>query len=50
MANFAKKKGGYQGLKLDKEGNILEAAMANIATITKKKEFLITPTDHILEG
>ncbi|KRW99050.1 Aminotransferase, class IV [Pseudocohnilembus persalinus] len=50
-ADFAKQRGGYQGIRLDEEGHILEQAMANVAYIDKNtKEFVTSLPDRIVAG
>ncbi|EGR30778.1 zinc-binding dehydrogenase family protein, putative [Ichthyophthirius multifiliis] len=50
IANTSKQKGGYQGLKIDENGNVLEAAMANIGIVLKNQEFWTPPGEKIVEG
>jgi 4-amino-4-deoxychorismate lyase len=50
MANYSKRRGGYQGLKLNDKKQVLETAMANIALITRDGIFVAVPPEHILEG
>lgn len=50
VANFSKSRGGYLGIKADEDGNLLEAAIANIAIVLKSNVFLTPPPDKIVEG
>jgi 4-amino-4-deoxychorismate lyase len=50
IASRTKEKGGYLGMFLDNEGNVLECAMANVAFVLPNNEILIPPFSHTVAG
>lgn len=51
LANYSSGKGGYLGISLDQNDDILEQSVANIAVILKTGEFVTPPaSNNILFG
>lgn len=50
MADYSKNQGGYIGIKLDEDGNILEGAIANIAYVLNDDTFAYPPQSKTIRG
>ena len=50
MADYSKSRGGYFGIKTDKEGKLLEGAISNIAYVLKDGSFGHPPLAKTIRG
>ncbi len=50
MANESKKRGGYLGIKIDKDHNFVEAAIANIGFVLKNQTFVLPTFEKCIAG
>lgn len=50
MADYSKSRGGYFGVKVDQNGNLLEGAISNVAFVTKNKIFGYPPLSKTIRG
>ena len=50
MADYSKSRGGYFGIKTDKEGKLLEGAVSNIAYVLKDGSFGYPPLSKTIRG
>ena len=47
---MSRRKGGFLGIEMDKEGYLLEGSMSTVAVLLKNGDFLVPPPDRILSG
>lgn len=50
MADYSKSRGGYLGIKVDPQGNLLEGAVSNIAFVLKDGTFAHPPLTKTIRG
>ncbi|CAD8121514.1 unnamed protein product [Paramecium sonneborni] len=50
MADYSKVRGGYFGIKVDPQGNLLEGAISNVAFLTKDNTFGYPPLNKTIRG
>lgn len=50
IADYSRSRGGFRGIKIDKEGNLLEGSISNIAFVMKDKSFVYPPLEKTIRG